>query len=180
MTSRRAFTLIELLAVIAIIAMLATLALPEIDNAIERARAAACLGNLRQVGVAVNLYTNDNEGRLPFINNPARPVYTEPGDLPEGEEAKTMLEAFGPYGVDAKTLRCPSDAAAGNLFASEGSSYEWRPFFDDELMNNPRRYTRRGTIVTARLTNIRLVMDTESVHRGGRNWLFADGRVQAR
>lgn len=177
---KRGFTLVELIIVIAIIAMLATLALPEVEKSIERARAAACLGNLRQIGVAVNLYANDNEGRLPFINNPARPVYTDPEDLPEGETAKTMLEAFGPYGIEERTLRCPSDAAGENLFASEGTSYEWRPFFDDELLNNPRRYTRRGTIVTARLTNIRLVMDTESVHRGGRNWLFADGRVQAR
>jgi len=60
-----AFTLIELLVVIAIIAILAALALPSMGKAKETARATACLSNLRQIGVALQLYVDGNNQRMP-------------------------------------------------------------------------------------------------------------------
>jgi prepilin-type N-terminal cleavage/methylation domain-containing protein len=59
------FTLIELLVVIGVIAVLMAVLLPALGRARKQARAVACQGNLRQWGVALNLYAQDNEGRLP-------------------------------------------------------------------------------------------------------------------
>ena len=58
---RVAFTLIELLVVVAIIALLISILLPSLTQARERAKAAVCVGNLRQIGLAMEMYLEDTE-----------------------------------------------------------------------------------------------------------------------
>src|SRR5688500_16634579 len=59
------FTLIELLVVISIITILASMMLPGLAGAKEQARIAQCLNNMRQVGIAIKLYVDDNDFRYP-------------------------------------------------------------------------------------------------------------------
>jgi len=62
---KKGFTLIELLVVIAIIAILAAMLLPALSKARERARAAVCIANLKQIALASKLYIDDYPGTLP-------------------------------------------------------------------------------------------------------------------
>jgi prepilin-type N-terminal cleavage/methylation domain-containing protein/prepilin-type processing-associated H-X9-DG protein len=97
--SRRAFTLIELLVVIAIIAILAAILFPVFAQAREKARASACLSNMKQIGTATRMYAQDNDEYLPYGY-----AYTWPGQ----KQLYWWQDLDRPYVKNEAVYTCPS------------------------------------------------------------------------
>jgi prepilin-type N-terminal cleavage/methylation domain-containing protein/prepilin-type processing-associated H-X9-DG protein len=103
----RAFTLIELLVVIAIIAILAAILFPVFAQARETARKASCQSNLKQIGTAWVMYTQDYDERAAINTWNAG---TFPGDPPGFWMNQIAFVRLQPYIKNFMVLRCPSDA----------------------------------------------------------------------
>ena len=169
----RGFTLVELLVVIAIISVLAGLLLPTLGSAKRKAQTAACLSNLHQIGLAMELYIQDNDHRLPVS---ARMPSLNTNLTP-------ITSALAPY-LRAKAIwHCPEDKKE---FAVEQTSYEWNAFLNGASYDHPEDWSPVTQsiveIVFGGRLNTPLIGDVEAFHRARGTWtgkdaLYFDGRV---
>ena len=170
MAGAAAFTLVELLVVIAIIGVLAALLLPVLGRAKEAGRATACVSNLHQIGIALQVYVDGNNNHLPVMRdkyigtNPPAAVLPTPAAVLNGELGNT------------NALRCPSDFTG--IFEQTGSSYSWNSLLNGQPAEN---------LVVLGMSfdphAIPLFFDKESFHtaRGPNkavNYLYADGHIK--
>jgi prepilin-type N-terminal cleavage/methylation domain-containing protein/prepilin-type processing-associated H-X9-DG protein len=86
---RRGFTMVELLVVIAVLAILAALLLPALASATAKVRRASCLSNLRQAGMAIRMYADEHEGRIPY--GPKAPPFISPASFYPSTGTPTSL-----------------------------------------------------------------------------------------
>jgi len=96
----RAFTLVELLVVIAIIAMLAAILFPVFGRARENARRSSCQSTLKQIGLALSVYSNDYDDRLP-----GRIMGVDAGQ----GETNSWRVLLHPYLKSKQIFACPSN-----------------------------------------------------------------------
>ena len=105
---KRGFSLLEVLVVIAIIGLLAALAFPVFARVMHDGRRVTCISNLRQLGLAVQMYQEDSDGRLP-VGTILHWRNTVPDGRTEVGSTRDMIAPLKPYAGGDAAFRCPEN-----------------------------------------------------------------------
>ncbi len=125
MHRNKAFTLIELLVVIAIIALLLAILMPALQRVREQAREQVCRGNLKNVGLAIIMYLDDNEYTMPDFHTHSNPCnghlwYGSRGQLLKaGDNRSYWGVIYHEYMKDEQIFGCPSFKNFSQIVAQE-------------------------------------------------------------
>lgn len=200
---KRGFTLIELLVVIAIIAILAAILFPVFARAREAARGASCRSNLKQIGLAMNMYKQDYDETMPFQVNgslwsfhptdPANQTYwgyfyqpyaknQQIWACPSAKEASVKATSYGLNGyLDGGRFSAPwqpgiSDAAVVDPAGTIAAHDSWETRMDDngDMLKVSNGYTQN----LAQSNDARYKTEAWR-HNDSCNALFYDGHVKS-
>ncbi|HTV63094.1 MAG TPA: DUF1559 domain-containing protein [Verrucomicrobiae bacterium] len=156
-----AFTLIELLVVIAVIAILAAMLLPALARAKETGRRIYCLNNLKQLGLASQMYVGDNQGTYP----------------PRNDTERWPDQFYSDYGKNINVLLCPTDllllgppvtvgaSPSNNVADASPRSYlinGWNDYFDG-YFGYPGWGTLEQDMTTTGLKETVIALPTDTV-----------------
>jgi prepilin-type N-terminal cleavage/methylation domain-containing protein len=137
MKARRAFTLVELLAVIAVIAMLAAWLVPALNRAKARAKRAACADNLRQINLGVLMYAHDSADTLPAL--PAGNPYPNGVGFFFKELMKRYVGLSGPPTKGDRLFVCPSEATTPtDGLCSTAFIVDYSDYYDNEWLKGAK------------------------------------------
>jgi type II secretory pathway pseudopilin PulG len=166
--------------VISIISILAALLLPALSRAKASGQATVCLSNLRQIGIALQVYVADNNNKLPFMSD----IYPGTTNKYPGPD-QVLSNALG----NVKVLHCPSDTWPGDktppypeksltFFDQTGCSFAWNVFLNGQ---DADKFNVLGLQFDPH--QMPLFWDKEKFHiiRGeskARDFLYADGHIK--
>jgi prepilin-type N-terminal cleavage/methylation domain-containing protein/prepilin-type processing-associated H-X9-DG protein len=160
---KRAFTLIELLVVIFIISVLVALSFPLYMRIVENGRATACVSNLRQLGIALNLYLGEHNATMPTLAA-ARSSNTQ--------DVAAVDNTLNAYASNPAVFLCPSDRTG--IGQATGTSYYWNSAL------NGQRVANLNFLAIADLSRIPILGDKQGFHPYAQNkvnMLYADGHA---
>ncbi len=202
----RAFTLIELLVVIAIIAILAALLLPSLSAAKQRAWTISCTSNLRQIGLGMRMFADDNSEFYP--ESGTRIAWgTNDYAPPTGSGQRGWMEQIISYTISTNVYHCPGNAQLSadnqspfNYFNSSRAVYAALGIFGSvksTQISFPSAFVVSGDTIDNAQYFLREDCDKDDytqncvggadngvpfvqwkAHSRGQNILFADGHVK--
>ena len=160
----RGFTLVELMVVISIIAILAAILFPVFAQAREAARKTSCQSNLYQIGMALQMYARDHDGRLPRAHNDLKPLVL-------------------PYVNGLSIFRCPSDASIPAIETQNGPPAVANAPRHPGLIQVPAgplasSYQYRGGLTLEERGDIPIAGDWEFRHNDSADVLYLSGSVR--
>lgn len=198
---RAAFTLIELLVVVGIVGVLAATLLAVFGRVQARGKAVQCASNLRQWGVALNLYANDNDGYYPRRGQGVQPLtqLQHPGDEPSHDWFNALPPYAGQPGLrdavaagrapkpgDRSLFVCPAAAAssAGPYFLPYAMNMYLSPWVRPQPHNRSQiehpaqlAFLADGPVAWSSAVPSKLGYSVQARHAGRANVCFVDGHV---